>query len=352
MKDIGIIKKQINRLLSFLQYLNFMTQTANKDIRNILKNQGYRFIGNHSAIKICDWCRQSLISRNECYKSQFYGINSWECCQISPWIACDNKCLHCWRATELDITKLIKGCDIDAPQEIIGKSIIEQRKLLSGFKGNKKTNIKKWDDAQNPKHFAISLIGEPTLYPKLAELILELKRQNKTSFLVTNGLYPEKLLELEKKNALPTQLYVSLNSPNKKHYEKWHNSRLKDAWKRFNKTLELLKKLKKKTRRVIRMTLVKDENMKPEMVEDYAKLIKKSDCDFIEIKGFMSVGFSRKRLGYEKMPRHELVKDFALELLKFLPRYKFLDEKKESAVVLLGRSKKGLKINEQISGDY
>jgi len=57
------------------------------------------------------------------------------------------------------------------------KCIIAQRKLLSGFKGNEKINMEKWKEAQNPDQFAISLIGEPTLYPKLAELILELRKQ-------------------------------------------------------------------------------------------------------------------------------------------------------------------------------
>src|SRR3989338_6133546 len=130
--------------------------------------------------------------------------------------------------------------------------------MLSGFKGNKKINIKKWEEAQNPQQFAISLIGEPTLYPHIGKLIKLLRKQNKTSFLVTNGLFPEALKKLEKEKALPTQLYISLNTPNKKMYDGWHKSNLRDAWKRFNKSLDLMKKLRGKTRRVIRMTLVKD----------------------------------------------------------------------------------------------
>jgi len=52
--------------------------------------------------------------------------------------------------------------------------------------------MKKWEEAQEPTQFAISLSGEPTLYEKVGELIEELRRRGKTSFLVTNGLYPEK----------------------------------------------------------------------------------------------------------------------------------------------------------------
>ncbi len=309
-------------------------------IKEILEKQQYAIVGRHSAIQICRWTKKSLRDEGFCYKERFYGIKSHLCCQMSPFLACPNECVHCWRPIELGFN--IEKGGIDKPKEIIEKCIISQRKLLSGFKGYEKVNKKKWKDAQNPNQFAISLIGEPTLYPKLAELILLLRKRGKTSFLVTNGLYPEKLLELKKKKALPTQLYLSLNTPNKEMYEKWHKSKLKDAWKIFNKTLELFPKLH--TRKVIRMTLVRDLNMDEKFIPEYAELIKKGDADFLEIKGFMSVGFARKRLGYERMPLHSEVRDFAEKLLNFLPKYKLLDEQEVSRVVLLGKNKAKMKI--------
>jgi len=58
------------------------------------------------------------------------------------------------------------------------------------------------------------------------------------------------------------------------------------------------------------MNLVKDLNMKNEHVREYAELIRKANPMFIEIKGFMSVGFARERLGYDKMPYHEDIVEF------------------------------------------
>jgi len=79
---------------------------------------------------------------------------------------------------------------------------------------------------------------------------------------------------------------------------------MKDAWEKLNKSLEIMSKLKGKTRTVFRMNLVKDLNMiEP---ENYARLIKKANPMFIEIKGFMSVGFARQRIGYDKMPYHKI----------------------------------------------
>ena len=58
----------------------------------------------------------------------------------------------------------------------------------------------------------------------------------------------------------------------------------------------------------------------------------------------MSIGFARKRLGYERMPLHSEIVSFSGGLLKFLPKYKFIDEKIESRVVLLGKDKRRRKI--------
>lgn len=311
-----------------------------RKIGNVLKKQHY-FVFGHSGVQICRWTKKSLRNEGVCYKEKFYGIKSHECCQMSPAVMlCQNSCIHCWRSIELNLGVKIRK--ISTPESIIENCIKGQRKMLSGFKGSEKTNLKKFKEALNPTQFAISLSGEPTLYPKLPELILKLRKRKISTFLVTNGLCPERLVELKKKKALPTQIYLSLNSPNKKIYEKWHKSKLKDAWKRFNKTLSIFPRLP--TRKVIRLTLVKDLNMEEE--EDYAKLIKKANPDFIEVKGYMSIGYARKRLGYERMPNHSDIKAFSKLLLKFLPKYKFLDEQEVSRVVLLGKDKRKMKIKE------
>jgi tRNA wybutosine-synthesizing protein 1 len=317
---------------------------------DVMKKQGYRFVGTHAAVKICLWTKKSLLNEGVCYKEQFYGIKSHLCCQMSPWLGCDNKCVHCWRALELDFNKIINKNDIKAPKEIIDECIKAQRELLIGFKvdnNSKKkqlsrADMKKYLEAQEPMQFAISLSGEPMIYGKIGGLIEELRRRGKTSFLVTNGLYPEKLKELKNKKQLPTQLYISVNTPNEELYNKFHRSSKKDAWKLLNKSLEIMSNLKGKTRTVFRMNLV--ENLNMIQPEKYAELIKKANPLFIEIKGYMSVGYARQRLGYERMPYHKDIIDFSKEILKFLPEYKILDEKKESRVVLLGKNKEDMKI--------
>lgn len=311
-----------------------------EEIKQILKKQHYEIVGNHSAVQICRWTKKSIRDEGVCYKEKFYGIESHRCCQMTPAVMwCPNKCLHCWRAIELTLGDKIQ--DSDSPKEIIDGCIKAQRKLLQGFKilpttkkKMSKANMKKWEEAQEPMQFAISLSGEPTIYNKIGELIEELKKRGKTSFLVTNGLYPEKIKEIAEKKQLPTQLYVSVNAPNQKLYDEFHRSSKKDAWKKLNETLEFLPKLKGKTRTVFRMNLVRDINMLDEQIKEYAELIKKTQSDFIEIKSYMPVGFSRQRLGYEKMPLFEEVMTFAKKISK-LTKYQIEDYVKVSGVVLL-----------------
>jgi len=326
-----------------------------EEVKKTLRKQHYKIVGKHSAVQICRWTKKSLLDEGTCYKEKFYGIKAHLCCQMTPAVMwCPNRCVHCWRATELTVGNELTG-KVDSPKEIIDGCIEAQRKLLIGFKKDDKSdkkqlskaNQKKYLEAQEPMQFAISLSGEPTVYEKIGDLIDELRKRGKTSFLVTNGLYPEKLKELEKKKQLPTQLYISVNTPNKELYIKFHRSSKKDAWELLNKSLEIMSKLRGKTRTVFRMNLVRGLNMiEP---EKYAEMINNANPMFIEIKGFMSVGFARQRLGYERMPTHKDIVDFSKQILKFLPEYKFLDEKKESRVVLLGKNKSDMKIKR---GEY
>ena len=314
-----------------------------KTATEILNKQHYGIVGSHSAVQICRWAKKSICSEGTCYKERFYGIKSHLCCQMTPSVVwCQNKCLHCWRAVELTLGSKISG-KIDSPSEIIDGCIEAQKKLLIGFKRGENKNLskadaEKWKEAQEPMHFAISLSGEPMIYPFIGSIIEELYRRGKTSFLVTNGLMPERILELREKNQLPTQLYISVNSSNENDYNKFHRSSEKDAWEKLNKTLSILPTLKCRT--VFRINLVKGFNMNNLCVKEFAELIKKSSSQFVEVKGFMSVGFARKRLGYDRMPWHREVMEFAEKLEKELnsvgEKHKILDEHERSCAVVLG----------------
>ncbi|KAA0009532.1 MAG: 4-demethylwyosine synthase TYW1 [Thermoplasmata archaeon] len=299
-------------------------------IREIFESQGYAIVGKHSAVKLCHWLRKSLLENRACYKHTFYGIESHRCLQMSPAaFHCTQKCLYCWRFQGFTLKKIAE--EIDEPKYILMKSIEEQRRLLTGYKGDDRVNLEKWQEAMNPKHVACSLTGEPTLYPYLSQFFEECHKMGMTTFLVTNGTNPK---ALEKMDCLPSQIYVTVAAPNEEIYKKLCCPLIPNGWKKINETLELLPSLN--TRTVIRHTLVREWNLGWE--EEYAKLDEKAEPWFIEPKGYMFVGYSRQRMKLTNMPSHEEVKKFG-ETLASMLGYKVEAEREDSRVVLLGRGK-------------
>lgn len=330
-----------------------------KSIKKELEKKHYAFVGGNAAVQICNWTKSALRGEGACWKEKFYGISSAGCCQLSPNVMnCENKCLHCWRPIELN-----QGIDVKEifnSKELIDKIILQRKKLMRGFGGNKVVDIEKLEKAYAPSLFTLSLSGEPTLYPDLPELIKEIRSRNAVSFIVTNGQNPEMIKKLKNENALPTQLTLSTNAPNKELFLKWHNSCRKDSYERFMETVDILRKFKGKCRRVIRLTLVKkgtDEknklndimNMSDKNVSEYAKIIEKAAPNFVHVKGFMSIGYSRPRgMTYDKQPTFDEVKEYAKKILTKLREkdktWKILADEWRSVVVVLGKDKKEMKI--------
>ena len=304
-------------------------KTKKESLHALLKKQHYQIVGNHSGVKICEWTKKAIRGDEFCYKQKFYGIRSHLCCQVSVSVGyCQNMCVFCWREMEHTLGTEMK--EFDSPSELIPGLIARQKKLLSGFGGFEKANKKKLKEATEPMHFAISLTGDALIYPKLNEFIKELHHKKKTTFIVTNGMLPDKIRTLTP----PTQFYISVDAPNEKLFKKIDRSLFSDGWERLNESLKILKTMKNDTRTTLRFTLIKGINM--EDADGWAKTIKISDPLFVEIKAYMFVGSSRERLAIENMPRHAEVKAFAEEICK-LCGYKIIDEKENSRVVLLAK---------------
>ncbi len=304
-----------------------------EEIANLFRKQHYALVGRHSSVKLCHWLKESIKHDRFCYKQKFYNIHSHRCLQMTPVTAwCTHNCIFCWRPMEGFLgTELPQPWD--DPAFIVEESIKAQRKLLVGYKGMPGINMKKFEEAWNPKHAAISLSGEPMLYPYMGDLVEEFHKRGFTTFIVTNGTVPERIEEMKREDKLPSQLYVSLTAPDLETYNRVNVPMIPDGWDRIKGTLELMRDAD--TRTVVRMTLVKGENM--HNPEGYAKLIKLANPMFVEAKAYMFVGFSRQRLTINNMPRHEEIRAFAEELVKYLPGYHIEDEYEPSRVVLIMR---------------
>lgn len=224
----------------------------------------------------------------------------------------------------------------DTPEQIVEGCFKAQEKIISGYKGNEKTDWKKFQEAQRPKQVAISLTGEPTLYEPLGDLIKLFHQKGLTTFLVTNGNLPSRLSRLSQE---PSQLYVSLCAPNEEVFNSVCRPQFPSAWAKLNETLRMLQNFRCPT--AVRMTMVKDHNMN--LISQYAKIVEEANPTYIEVKAYMHIGFSNLRLGFDHMPMHQEVKDFAIKLATE-SGYKLINEAPESRVVLLSRLDKPIQI--------
>lgn len=278
----------------------------------------------HGAVKPCLWLRRSIRGGDQCYKNHFYGIASHRCVQMTPTLLCNHRCLHCWRP--IDEMPNASGDWIE-PADLLDGILEEQQRLISGYGGAPETtDLVRLEEAKRPAHVAVSLMGEPTLYPMIKELVDEIKSRGMTAFLVTNGTLPDLIGEVR-----PTQLYLSLNAPDEMTYLKVSNPQA-NLWSRFLESLERMRDSPSRT--VTRLTLARNLNMTDP--QGYAKLIEMAEPDFVEVKAYMHLGSSRNRLERDSMPSHDEVVEFARELSEILG-YQLANHVPLSRVALLSR---------------
>ena len=283
---------------------------------------------NHTAAQTCGWTKNALNGEGTCYKHAFYGIRSHRCIQMTPVVKCNERCVFCWRdhaghAYELD------GVEWDDPEAVVDASIELQRTLLSGYKGNDNVPDDRFEEAVEPRHVAISLDGEPTLYPYLPELIEAFHDRGLTTFLVSNGTRPEVLAECD-----PTQLYVSVDAPDRWTFDETVKAVEDGAWENLIDTMDVLAE-KEETRTVLRTTLVDGHNMRDP--DWYAAFYQRADPDYVELKAYMHVGHSRGRLDRSNMPEHEAVVDFTEDVMEHMPEHDLLKDRPPSRVTLISK---------------
>jgi len=311
-----------------------------EELIRTLRKEKHQLIGRHSAVKKCRWLHKSLLNEGCCYKHKFYGIQSWRCLQMTPSVVyCTMRCLFCWRVqpsdVEVDFDETSMG-SWDDPATIVEGALEAQRRILSGYKVHAKCDEKRYLEALQPRHAAISLAGEPTLYPELGRLVWELHRRNLTTFIVTNGTVPKVLENLDEE---PTQLYVSVCAPDEEVFKRACRPQVADAWEKLNKSLELLSSFTCPT--VMRLTLVRHLNLRD--AEGYARLIAKAEPTYVEPKAYVYVGMSRLRLKFENMPTHSEIREFGQEL-SGLTGYKIVDESIPSRVLLLSKLERPIRL--------
>lgn len=287
--------------------------------REALARQGYLFADRRStaAVKPCLWCRRALGGGETCYKQQFYGIESHRCVQMTPTLRCNQRCLFCWRSFEHEPTGEVEL----APEVLLAALPRLQKQALAGYKVH--VAPERFAEGAAPRHVAVSLAGEPTLYSQLPRFLDLCTEAGMTTFLVTNGTRPWVVHDCR-----PFQTYVSLDAPDEATYRRVCRPADPAAWELVRESLALLGS----RRSAVRTTLVAGLN--DHDPAGYAALVADSAPTFVEVKGYMHLGYSRMRLAAAHMPSHERVRAFAEQVARHAG-YRVRDENVASRVVVL-----------------
>ena len=293
-------------------------------------------VADHSTVELCHWTKKSFKHEGNCYKHKFYGISTHRCMEFSPaGMYCENRCVYCWRPMEFYDSMAMNPKQVAEPEDILTKLMAERKRLINGYYGDSRNDKQRLDESLLPSHYAISLSGEPTMYPKLPELIKYLNslEATKSTFLVTNGQEPEMIQRLQDQDALPTQLYLSTNAADRESFIKINRPRYSDSWERWNQSLDMLKHLD--TRTVLRITLIRGYNDQIEMVKPFADMFKRASPHFIEIKSYMHIGRSTNRLEHSDMLEMDEVKNFSEMVAKQCKIFSAMDESHVSRISVL-----------------
>lgn len=221
---------------------------------------------------------------------------------------------------------------MDQPDIILKEAIENHQNMIKQFKGVPGVKEERFEEGMTVKHCALSLVGEPIMYPEINRFVKLLHECKISSFLVTNAQFPAEIRNLKP----VTQLYVSVDASTKESLKKIDRPLFKDFWQRFLDSLKAL--AEKQQRTVYRLTLVKAWNV--DELQAYAQLVSLGSPDFIEVKGVTYCGeSSASSLTMANVPWHEEVVRFVSELVGLIPDYEIACEHEHSNCLLIAHKK-------------
>jgi len=320
----GLIKRKIIKKKA--------AEMITPELRKALTKQGYKLIGSHSGVKLCRWTKSMLRGRGGCYKHTFYGIESHRCMETTPSLACANKCVFCWRHHTNPVGTEWRWKQ-DPADVIVDGAITKHYEMIKQFKGVPGVKPQRFAEGFSIQHCALSLVGEPIMYPEINKFLTLLHEKGISSFLVTNAQFPDAIT-----NLLPvTQLYVSVDAATQDSLKKIDRPLFKDFWPRFIDSLKALSA--KGQRTVYRLTVVKSWNS--EEIQEYGQLVKLGKPDFIEVKGVTYCGDNKSNAGLtmKNVPWHDEVVGFVQQLADSIEGYEIACEHEHSNCVLLASTK-------------
>jgi len=347
-------------------------------LRKNLTKQGYALIGSHSGVKVCRWTKSMLVRFPRIFVSfavrlpvfffvffSFLSISRGGEAGVTSTASTELRVTGVWRPLPVwrvptsasfgefpwPRISLLFFSDVylplyswrhhtnpvgtswrwkvDDPETLVNGAMENHYRMIKQMKGVPGVVEERYQEAFQIRHCALSLVGEPIMYPHINEFVDLLHQHRISSFLVTNAQFPEKIAQLKP----VTQLYVSVDASTKESLKKVDRPLFRDFWDRFVGSLKAIGD--KRQRTVYRLTLVKDYNT--EELQNYVDLVSLGHPSLIEVKGVTFCGTSgASSLTMSNVPYHEEVVQFCEKMSEMLGReYEIACEHAHSCCILL-----------------
>ncbi|ESL07949.1 hypothetical protein TRSC58_04356 [Trypanosoma rangeli SC58] len=159
-----------------------------------------------------------------------------------------------------------------------------------------------------------------------------------STFLVNNGQFPDALKELTP----VTQLYLSVDAPNRETMKLLDRPVFSDYWERFQHSIAHMSERKERT--VFRLTMISGFNMSEENLLEYKALFETGRPNFVELKR-LTPAFSGNRRGLlriKNVPSWEQLKAYGNRLCEVIfggKAYEVASLHEHSGCVLLAEKK-------------
>ena len=120
----------------------------------------------------------------------------------------------------------------------VTQAVERHRKMIHSAKGVPGVKMDRWMAAKRgPKHCALSLVGEPIMYPEINKLLTLLDGRGISTFLVTNAQFPDAIRDLSP----CTQLYISIDAATRDALKAVDRPLFPDFWERFLASIDSLR---------------------------------------------------------------------------------------------------------------
>ena len=249
---------------------------------------------------------------------------------------------------------------MDPPEMLVEGALQNHYKMIKQMRGVPGVLPERFEEGFQVRHCALSLVGEPIMYPEINTFTELLHEKGISSYLVTNAQFPEEMKTLKP----VTQLYISIDASTKDALKAVDRPLNRDFWERFTSCIEQLALRLERT--VFRLTLGRPKDYiqvtylnctihdfglhissfylvkgwNAEEIDNYAKLVLMGKPDFIEVKGVTYCGTSKaSKLTMENVPWHEEVIFFVQKLADQLPDYEIACEHEHSNCILISHKK-------------